>query len=107
MPQTQHVTFALPDYAGIRAAVELRATLLEVLSSHDEVEIQSDAVAEADVSTVQLLLSAQKFADLHGKTLRMAHPLSSALRDVVDAAGLREAPHSMSQSFWFQQGTPE
>jgi anti-anti-sigma regulatory factor len=66
---------------GLRGIGALRDEIAEALAAHEAVAIDSTAVESADTSAIQLLLSAQKTANVEGKalTLTAAGPLAKTL----------------------------
>lgn len=97
------------DLAGvlsIRDGERLRATLLEALRGHSRVEIGFEGVTAADLSTVQLILSARKTAASAGKSVVLAQPASGWLLDTLQRAGLVNPEGSQpasGQAFWLKQ----
>jgi hypothetical protein len=97
------------NFAGvlsIRDGERLRATLLEAVRGHSQIEIGFDGVMSADLSTVQLILSARKTATSTGKSIALARPADGCLLDTLQRAGLvtPEASNPASgQAFWLKQ----
>lgn len=81
--------------------IDAAATALrDLLGQHSHVEIDCSAVSEADLTLVQLLLSARKTAEHDGKRLTLAAPASGALLDALARAGVLAA----ADPFWLQPG---
>jgi anti-anti-sigma regulatory factor len=95
----------LSESVTIRTIEGVRDALLETTQLHRTVEIDCAAVAEADLSLVQLLLAARKSALKSGGTIVLARPASGALRDVLTRAGILAAsgdPPKAEDAFWLQ-----
>jgi ABC-type transporter Mla MlaB component len=99
MTGTRPHTLVLSGEAGIKAAAEVAAALTQALSVHDHVDIDTQALASADLTTAQTLLSARATAAAAGKTLHLLVPLGTPLRTVLDAAGFF-APTQTHRDFW-------
>ena len=95
------------DLAGgrtIRNGEQTRSLLLEALCGDLPVSLDCSAVTEADLSLVQLLLSARKSAELSGKTLTLAQPVSGVLLQALSKAGFTTSPDPLTggDSYWFK-----
>lgn len=83
---------------GLRKSAELVAEIKNKLAVASEIAIDATAATAADISTVQILVSAHKSALAAGKQLRVHAPLASALGQVlvkggfITAAGVALAP---------------
>jgi anti-anti-sigma regulatory factor len=100
--------FGLPPSATIRTIETIRGELLAALESQPTLAIDCAALAEADLSLIQLLLAARKTARQSGKTLALAQPASGVLRDVLLRGGFLAAaggPPKEEDPFWLQ-GAP-
>ncbi|MBB6253376.1 STAS domain-containing protein [Nitrospirillum iridis] len=71
----------------LRNAEETRGALLNAMKSHNVLEIDCSAVAETDLSFVQLLLAARKGARDTQRILRLAQPVSGTLRETLQRGG--------------------
>jgi ABC-type transporter Mla MlaB component len=97
--------FALPSSATIRTVETLRSELLAALERQAALEIDCAALAEADLSLIQVLLAARKTAQASGKTLALAQPASGVLRDVLLRSGFLAAaggPPKEQDAFWLK-----
>ena len=92
-------TLVLSGDAGIKAAAEIAAGLMDALGAHNQIEIDTQAMSAADLTTVQSLLSARLSAQAAGKSLRLLAPLGAPLLEVLTGGGLLAAtqPH---RAFW-------
>ena len=72
----------------IREIEAVRRDLLAKLAAKAPLEIDMSGVTEADISLVQLILSAEKSA---GATLRLLRPYPEAVQQVLARSGLDAA----------------
>lgn len=92
-------TLVLGGEAGIKSASDVLAKLREALEKHARVNIDTQAMTSADITTVQTLLSARAKAEASGKTLRMLAPLGAPLAQVLAAGGFL-SPQGAQAAFW-------
>jgi ABC-type transporter Mla MlaB component len=71
----------------IRRAAELHAALQDALASNVDICIDLERDAEADISFVQLLISARVSARSAQKSIRLKQPAGGPLLDVLDRGG--------------------
>jgi ABC-type transporter Mla MlaB component len=88
---------------SLRHVEPVRGRLLEALSRHDAVTVDCQAVTGADLGLIQLLIAAQKSAQVAAKTLTLAQPVSGALREALARGGFLAATSGQS-SFWLKGG---
>ncbi len=82
----------------LRNAEETRSLLMEALQRPSPIGLDCSAVAEADLSFVQLLLSARKSAEAAGKTLTLSHPASAPLLKAASKAGFATKPSPIAEN---------
>ena len=89
----------------IRYADQTRSLLLEALCAHSAISLDCSAVTEADLSFVQLLISAQVSAQLSGKTLTLIHPPSGAFLQTLSKAGFATSPDPLTgnETYWIRK----
>ena len=95
--------------AGLRAAQDIAETLRQAVSRHDKIAVSTEAVAAADITTIQLLLAARKQAETSGKSLSLAAPAAGPLRQLLIAIGCLDAdghPLTPGGEFWTQSARP-
>ncbi|TWB15269.1 STAS domain-containing protein [Nitrospirillum amazonense] len=71
----------------LRNAEETHAALMSAMKAHAVLEIDCGALDEVDLSFVQLLLAARKSARNAQRILKLAQPVSGALRDTLHRGG--------------------
>ena len=89
--------------AGLRAAQEIAGSLRQALAGHDRVAVDTAAVTDADVTTIQLLLSARRQAREAGRSLSLTAPPAGALRSLLIQTGCLDAsgrPQTPDGDFW-------
>lgn len=95
--------------AGLHAAADIAATLRQALARHDRIDIATEAVTGADITTIQLLLAASRQAQSTGKALALAAPPAGALRELLVAVGCLDSagrPLTPDGDFWTQTARP-
>ena len=88
----------LGESTKIREIEGIRSTLLEAFQLHEDLELDVSQVAEADLSFLQLVEAARKFAATEGKRFRLTAPATAPLADLLDRAGFNSGAHD----FWFK-----
>ena len=83
----------------IREAEDTLQVLRDALAADSSVTLDCEAVEEADLSFLQLVIAARKSARNAGKTLGMAAPATGPLLAALDSAGIR--PEGDFR-FWFE-----
>jgi len=86
----------------LRQAEDLRARLLQAVQSHDRLEIDCGGVTEADLSTVQTLLSAGRSARRGGKPVVLRGEPAPALCAALQRAGFPPVADAAGFSHWMQ-----
>jgi anti-anti-sigma regulatory factor len=96
-------TIDLGGARTIRTAGQSHSLLLEALHAASSITVDCSGVTEADLSFVQLLLSARKSAAEFGKVLTLAHPAHGALRDILMRGGFLKADSPAGErGFWLK-----
>ncbi len=90
----------IPETATLATAETLHASLMRVLQENEAVEVDCSNVVEADLTLVQLLLSAWRTAIAQSKSLLLSPPPSEALRQVLVQVGLVDGENSAFNTFW-------
>lgn len=92
--------------AGLRSAQDIVRQLHDALATHDTVTVATDAITVADVTTIQVLLSARKQAQASHTSLSLATPARGVLRDLLIATGclsVEGQPLTPEAEFWTSQ----
>ena len=98
-------TLDLSGPRTIRFADQTRSLLLEALSAYSATSMDCSGVTEADLSLVQLLMSARMSAELSGKTVTLTHPPSGAFLQTLTKAGFTASPDPLTgnASYWIKK----
>jgi ABC-type transporter Mla MlaB component len=96
----------VPATVTTSSVVPFAADLASQLEQHDAIELDLSAVAEADVSLLQLVCAARRQAERDGKSLRLAMPVHDALAALLERAGFLTDIPSADQNFWFHGDLP-
>ena len=90
---------ALTGDAGIKSAHEVAGSLREAIENHARIEVDTQTLSAADVTTVQTLISAHVAARALNKQLTLLAPLGEPLQAVLKQAGFL-SPEQEHASFW-------
>ncbi|MEJ2228081.1 MAG: STAS domain-containing protein [Alphaproteobacteria bacterium] len=80
--------------------------LIDAIENNQSVTVDCSAVSAADISLVQLILSARKTALSAGKSVTLSAPAYGALLDVLTRGAFVNATGSVpaaEQAFWLNQ----
>jgi ABC-type transporter Mla MlaB component len=84
----------------LQAAGKNRAAVLDALRDGPATEIDCSGVIEADLSVLQLLAAARKFADREGKSIIVQEPVSVELGALAQRAGFSGSAEQAWNAFW-------
>lgn len=84
--------FDLPASVTLRSAPEIREALLERLGAAPALILDCAALAEADLSLLQLIVALRKSGAERGVTIALRHPAGGALQQLLVRAGFPTAP---------------
>ncbi len=98
-------TLDLSGPRTIRFADQTRSLLQEALRAHSATSMDCSGVTEADLSLVQLLISARISAEPSGKTVTLSHPPSGAFLQTLSKAGFTASPDPLNgnESYWIKK----
>jgi ABC-type transporter Mla MlaB component len=99
MAEERTHTLVLSGDAGIKSAHEVAGSLREALEGHARIEVDTQTLSAADVTTVQTLLSARASASALNKQLTLLAPLGGPLQAVLEQAGFL-TPGQEHAAFW-------
>jgi len=95
--------FELDGVQTVRTIQATHERLVAAMAAHQAIEIDCNAVAELDLSLIQLVLAAKRSADKADKSLTLAAPASGKLRAALDRAGfLAAAVRGPGEAFWLK-----
>jgi hypothetical protein len=94
-------TISLDGARTIQTAEKTRSLLLEAFRTASSISVDCSKVTEADLSLVQLLLSARKTAAACGKSLTLALPAGGVVDGILKRGGFPRADSPASErDFW-------
>lgn len=97
--------FIFPETAILRNATDLRDELLRQLNSGTSLTLDCDALVEADLSLVQLIVALRKSAADRDVTVALKQPASGALLQLLVRSGFVTAPAGapdIDDAFWLK-----
>jgi len=96
-------TIKLDGMRTIRTAEQSHTILLEALRSASSITLDCSQTSEADISFVQLLLSARKTAAEFRKNLKLSGPANAPVRGVLVRGGFLRADSPADElRFWLK-----
>lgn len=99
MTGKQDHTHVLSGDAGIKFAADVAAGLRDAIEGHQAIEVDTQTLTTADITTVQSLLAARASAEAQGRTLTLTAPLGPPLHAVLADAGFL-SPTQPHRDFW-------
>jgi ABC-type transporter Mla MlaB component len=84
---TAPYTLRLSGELTIRTITDAHHKLANAYAKKGEMQLDTSAVSEADLSLVQLIEAARRSANADGKRFTLSPPPSEALRQVLQRAG--------------------
>lgn len=96
----------VPAIVTTASVVPFAAELASKLEQNDAIELDLTAVAEADVSLLQVVCAARGQAERDGKGMRLTSPANDDLTALLERAGFLTDIPSADQNFWFHGDLP-
>lgn len=96
------MVFVFGESANIRAIEGIRTMLLEAFQLHEDLEIDVSQIADADLSFLQLIEAARKFAASAGKRILLNTPATPVLAALLERAGMLADASSDTRDFWLK-----
>ena len=90
---------------SIQNASHIHQSILDGLSSNISTRLVLDPEAQVDLSFVQLIEAARRYAQEQGKTLTLASPAQGSLLDVLQRGGFLDEISPETAKFWLHQET--
>lgn len=97
---TETHRLAAPASATILAASAFASDLIDSCETHQHILLDVTAVAQADISFVQLVHAAQQHLIARGGSLYLTQPISQILSDLLHASGV--SSEDTAADFWFK-----
>lgn len=102
MTSTPTVVIGFSGEATIRQANDIAERLKHALASSDRVEIDCSGITEADITFIQLMISAHQTASAAGKIVELSAPARGPLLEIVTICGVENGPRA---HFWLEGRT--
>ncbi len=99
--QARPAVVGITGPADIRTIAECHGRLLEAMKGNEVVHVDLAALAEADLTFVQLIESARRFASYAGMTISLSAPAGTDLCEILRRGGFLNAPES--RAFWLHE----
>lgn len=89
----------------VQNAAKYRSELIAKFEQCDQDGFELELVADsaADLSGVQLILAARRFASEHRKQFGLAKPAGGTLREVLEQGGFLRNDTADARSFWLHE----
>ncbi|HEX7853490.1 MAG TPA: STAS domain-containing protein [Sphingobium sp.] len=101
------MTILLDGSVTVRTIDALRLSILDAFEQNPVVELDASAVAEVDLSLVQLIEAARIHASQESKTLRLAAPANATLVALLRRTGSLSEPTAEDIDFWCHGELPQ
>lgn len=99
-------TVLVPASVTTASVSSFAAELASQLAQNDAIALDLTAVADADVSFLQLICAARRQADVDVKRLQLAHAADGIVADLLERAGMLSDIDPADHSFWFHGDLP-
>lgn len=91
----------IADPQTVRTIGALQNELLQALKKHETINLKLQDDVDVDLTFVQLVEAARRFAAAKGKTIALTEPASNALRDVLERGGFLTSAEP--RAFWLHE----
>lgn len=91
---------AFHDPLTVQYIARLHGEILAKFQECDALVLEIPPETPADLSAVQLILAARRYASTHAKQFALANPASGPLRDVLERSGFLENRSGETHKFW-------
>lgn len=96
--QMRPTIVGLAGPADVRAIAGCRDTLMKALEHGSDIHVDLSALTDVDLTLVQLITSARRFAAATGKALALKVPAGDALRSILERGGFLGS--AQDREFW-------
>lgn len=87
--------------ANVQTITEIHRELLQGLQQNRAVELQLGSAADIDLTFVQLVESARRYAAAEGKTVALSEPATPGFREILQRGGFLAA--AADRAFWLHE----
>ena len=92
---------------SLRTVESLRLALLDSFSQDSAIEVDASAVADADLSFIQLIEAARVHAKSHDISFRLTSPANAVVTALLTRAGFLAESKADDIDFWFHGDHPQ
>lgn len=96
--QEDDTIFEITGAAGLRSIAEIHGRLTAALKSAQSLVINLAGADDCDITLIQLIEAARRYADANGKRLALAAPAAGEIAAQLDRGGFVVRP--ADRSFW-------
>lgn len=89
---------------NIRTIVDIQQDLLSVLNANQAVAVELPDDCQVDISFVQLMEAARRYARASGKDFKLLKPARGSVLDVLQRGGFLDAVSAEDAHFWLHEG---
>ncbi|UUR08326.1 STAS domain-containing protein [Sphingomonas glaciei] len=90
----------VPKSVTISCSAAFARDVAGKLAEHDGLSLDLDGLEEADLSFIQILLSARETAAQCNKRLRLGRPAPEAVQHLLERGGFLDGAGADTQGFW-------
>lgn len=84
--------------------VDIHQELLSVLNANQAVAVELPDDCQVDISFIQLMEAARRYARASGKDLKLLKPARGSVLDVLQRGGFLNAASAEDAHFWLHEG---
>ena len=99
--QIEPTIVGIAGSADIRNIADLHRELLQTLQRSNAIQLRLDGDADVDLTFVQLIEAARRFAAAAGKSVSLSAPAAAGLRAILQRGGFLAA--AADRAFWLHQ----
>ncbi len=105
--QSGPASVAISGLLTIRGIAQGKEKIWASFADRQDIELDIASDSDADISGIQLILSALLYARSAGKRLSLSAPVSGSVLDVLERGGFIEKMSFEDRQFWFHDGVPK
>lgn len=102
--QSDPASVAISGLLTIRSVAQGKEAISASFVDRNDVVLDISSDSDADISGIQLILSALLYARSAGKQLSLSAPVSGAVLDVMERGGFLEKMTFEDRQFWLHDG---
>jgi anti-anti-sigma regulatory factor len=103
--RSKPTTVGVPNLADIQTIGDIHKSFKQAFGASKQIRLDLSAVADVDLTFVQLVESARRYAASEGKDFTVSNPPPDALRDLLERGGFLAT--QADRAFWLGQAGGE